>query len=504
MSNTGGHHSPTISLIASARETDLRHRSHLATLLFMVALALITFTGGGATAGALNARELPVVAAAEQGQVTTPDTGYRGIWFTLGQFSEHGDKYSGGLGTYTANHVPLAVYAPEVDRTYFVYGGTRPGERHLLIMVGSFDHTSGTVSRPMIVHDKQGVDDPHDNPSLAFDGAGHLWVFISGRGRSRPGFIYRSRRPYDIANFEFITAREMTYPQPWFVPGKGFLLLHTKYTRGRELYFTTSTNGRIWHEDTKLAGIGGHYQVSAMANASGRIGTFFNRHPGGNVDRRTDLYYLETPDFGVTWTTVDGTPVELPLTEIENPARAMDYASQQRLQYTCDLAFDASGYPLLLHITSSDHRPGPVGDPRAWMVAHWNGAAWESHRVCRADHNYDMGSLYVEGRFWRILAPTEPGPQPYGTGGDMVWWRSVDRGRSWELERQVTRDSLYNHAYARRPLQAQDPFFGFWADGHPGRFSPSRLFFTNRAGDRVWQLPELMTEDHAPPIEVRP
>jgi hypothetical protein len=29
------------------------------------------------------------------------DSGYCGIWFTLGQFSEYGDKYSGGLGTYT-------------------------------------------------------------------------------------------------------------------------------------------------------------------------------------------------------------------------------------------------------------------------------------------------------------------------------------------------------------------------------------------------------------------
>lgn len=44
--------------------------------------------------------------------------GYRGIWFTLGQFSTHGDKYSGGLGTYTANHLPVAIYAPEVKRPF--------------------------------------------------------------------------------------------------------------------------------------------------------------------------------------------------------------------------------------------------------------------------------------------------------------------------------------------------------------------------------------------------
>jgi len=53
------------------------------------------------------------------------DDGYRGIWFTLGQFSDapygrgswksfwdYGDKNSGGNGTYTAKHVPIAIYAP--------------------------------------------------------------------------------------------------------------------------------------------------------------------------------------------------------------------------------------------------------------------------------------------------------------------------------------------------------------------------------------------------------
>src|SRR3546814_873964 len=42
--------------------------------------------------------------------------GYQGIWFTLGQFSEYGDKYSGGLGTYTAKHIPLAIYSRSEER----------------------------------------------------------------------------------------------------------------------------------------------------------------------------------------------------------------------------------------------------------------------------------------------------------------------------------------------------------------------------------------------------
>src|SRR5690554_1197909 len=119
--------------------------------------------------------------------------GYKGIWFTLGQFSEYGDKYSGGLGTYTAKHIPLSIYSPEANKTFFVYGGTTgPEDRYLLCMIGSYDHASKKVAKPTVVYDKQGVDDPHDNPSLAMDAEGYIWVFVSGRGRSRMGFKYRS------------------------------------------------------------------------------------------------------------------------------------------------------------------------------------------------------------------------------------------------------------------------------------------------------------------------
>ena len=56
--------------------------------------------------------------------------GYRGIWFTLGQMKKYGDKYSGGLGTYTMKHIPMPAYAEEVNKTFFVYGGTpQDGER---------------------------------------------------------------------------------------------------------------------------------------------------------------------------------------------------------------------------------------------------------------------------------------------------------------------------------------------------------------------------------------
>ncbi|HEX8038501.1 MAG TPA: hypothetical protein VF490_05100, partial [Chryseosolibacter sp.] len=83
-------------------------------------------------AGAAMVVLLNFAVAQDAGNNRTVD-GYKGIWFTLNQFSAYGDKYSGGLGTYTADHMPMAIYAPAVDKTFFVYGGTTvENDRYLL------------------------------------------------------------------------------------------------------------------------------------------------------------------------------------------------------------------------------------------------------------------------------------------------------------------------------------------------------------------------------------
>ncbi len=443
-------------------------------------------------------------AVAAPARAPTQD-GYRGIWFALGQRSEHGDKYSGGLGTYTSNHLPLAVYAPAVKKTFFVYGGTRPGNVGLLAMIGAYDHAKGLVSRPVVVHDKTPVDDPHDNPSLSIDDAGHLWVFVSGRGRSRAGIVYRSVRPNDTGAFEKVLEQEMAYLQPWWMGGDDaarFFLFLTRYTKGRELYFATSPDGRTWSPPTKLAGMGGHYQVSARHGE--RLATVFNLHPRGDMDKRTNLYYVETRDRGRTWRTVDGRPVELPLADGASPTLVRDYRADGRLVYLNDLAFDAQGRPFVLYVTSASHLPGPPGDPRLLVLARWTGRAWKTSEIARVGHNYQVGSLYVEprGDVVRVLAPTERGPQPVGHGGEVALWESRDGGARWRKVRDVTRGSAMNHGYVRRPLDARADFAAFWTDGNPDKLSPSRLYFTNARGTAVWRLPYDMAGETARPERV--
>ncbi len=439
-----------------------------------------------------------------QEQVRRAD-GYRGIWFDLGQRSPLGPKYSGGLGTYTAKHHPLAVYAPAVQKTFFVYGGTTgPDQRHLLAMASCYDHRTRQVPRPVVVHDKQGVDDPHDNPSIQIDGEGRLWVFVSGRGRRRPGQVYRSRLPYDISTFEHVAANEFTYPQPWWIREEGFVLLFTKYTGGRELYWRASDpEGGQWTEDRKLAGMGGHYQVSNERD--GRVITAFNMHPGGNVDRRTNLYFVQTDDRGRTWRTAGGEPVRTPIVDPASPALVHEYRADGRLVYVKDIGFDAVGRPVILYLTSAHHQPGPGGDPRTWTTAHWIGTEWVFRKVTTSTHNYDMGSLYIEADgLWRIMAPTEPGPQRHGTGGEVAMWVSENEGGTWRKVRDVTRESPRNHGYVRRPVNAHPEFYGFWADGNPDVISESRLYFTDQSGATVWCLPYDMEGPTAGPTPLYP
>ncbi len=470
----------------SARRSTIRRQFLRQSLGTMAAASL---------AGSVGIRSRGAEPAAK---ASAKDDGYRGIWFELGQKSQHGDKYSGGLGTYTANHVPMAIYAKEVNKTFFVYGGAKEGKRHLLAMASYFDHGRRVVPRPTIVHDKQTVDDPHDNPSLSIDKDGFIWVFVSGRAKARPGFIYRGTKPYSVDDFTMVSQREITYPQPRWIEGKGFLHLFTKYTKGRELYWSTSPDGRVWSPDRKFAGMGGHYQTSHQRG--NRIITAFNMHPGGNVDKRTNLYFLQTDDMGETWRNVQGDAVAVPLAATANPALVRDYMAEKRLVYIHDLDLDSDGRPVILYITSADFKPGPSGDPRWWTIAHWTGKAWEYAEVTRANHNYSTGSLYIEDGQWRIIGPTQPGPQPIGGGGELAIWSSQDRGKTWAKERDITRGSAMNHNYVRRPMNAHPDFYAFWADGNPDVFSKSNIHFANKTGERVYQLPYDMKGDFAEPI----
>jgi len=433
----------------------------------------------------------------------TKAEGYRGIWYSNQPTKdEYVYKYSGGLGTYCMKHIPMAVYVPEVNKTFFAYGGTDAGNTTLLEMVSFYDHNTGRVPKPTVLIDKK-TTDAHDNPVIALDNKGHVWVFVSSHGTSRPSYIFKSKKPFDIDDFDQVVQTNFSYPQPWYIKGKGFIFLHTRYQPGRALYVMTSPDGISWSEGKCLAYIGeGHYQVSWPCGD--KVGTAFDYHPQGKgLNFRTNLYYLDTEDMGATWRTIQERTVEIPLKSVKNPALVHDYASEGLLVYVKDLNWDDKGHPIILFVTSKGWQPGPANGPYTWRVAHWSGDAWEIDNVAVSDNNYDSGSLYVEAdSTWRIIGPTEPKPQAFNPGGEVAIWASHDSGKTWKRTRMVTRDSQYNHTHVRRPLNAHPEFYAFWADGDCRKPSESRLYFCDKDGERVMRLPLSMESEFAAPSPV--
>jgi hypothetical protein len=297
-----------------------------------------------------------------------------------------------------------------------------------------------------------------------------------------------------------MSSDEICYPQPYAVPGQGILELFTKYTGVRELYWNVRAGDGSRGEDQKLAGMQGQYQTTYQRGS--RIITAMNRHPGGTPDTRTDLYFLETRDMGKSWQNAEGVTVTTPLIAPENPALVKAYSAEKRLVYLNNITLDRQGNPIILVVSSSDHRPGPQGDPRTWEVLHHKEGEWREHRITQSTHNYDTGSLWVDSDdMWHVMGPTETGPQRWGCGGEIALWSSRDEGVTWNKVRDVTRNSPRNHTYVRPVVNAPEnsSFYLLWADGDPLKESISKLYFTNRDGTVVRQLPYDMDQEFATP-----
>jgi len=440
------------------------------------------------------------------------DDGYRGIWYyNQATKDEYKFKYSGGMATYPYQHNPIAIYSAEVEKTFFVYGGTTArrasDEQELLHLVSYYDHRTGQVPRPRLLLNKQ-TSDAHDNPTLQVDDRGYLWIFSSSHGTGRPSYIHRSARPWTIDEFERILVTNFSYTQPWYVPGEGFLFLHTRYGGGKSignnaarcLFYMTSGDGVNWNEPQMLAGIvQGDYQVSWRSGK--RIATAFDFHPVPlGLNARANVYYLETDNLGRTWRNVLGETMKLPLADTNNPALAYDSRAEGLLVYLKDVNFDRAGRPVILFSTSKGFEPGPQNGPRQWQTIRWTGKEWERRPLTTSDNNYDHGSLYIEpDGTWRVIAPTELGAQPYNPGGDVVLWTSQDEGQTWKKVKQLTHDKARNHTFVRRPLNAHPDFYALWADGNGREPSESAIYFTNQRGDHVWRLPSKMNSDFAKP-----
>lgn len=449
--------------------------------------------------------------------------GFHGIWYSnQNTHDQYVYKYSGGLGTYPQQTAPIAIHEARANRTYFLYGGTKPEENVLKNYISYFDHASKKLARPRELR-HVGENDIHMNATLAIDDGGTLWVFVNSHGDAGRGNLFKSSKPFEIDEFDEVSLPssvfgnnkqriKLSYTDPVYVPGQGLMLIWNQYHRNRSVWAATSRDGMSWipSHSTQLLDVTenngkGEYQMARPIGE--RVGVVANFHPGG-LNHRTNLYYLETSDFGQTWKNVAGVKLDLPLKTTINPALIHDYHAEHMMVYMKDFNFDEEGRPVILYLTVSDadgkgHLPGPERGERMLHTAQWSGSDWVVKDVFTTDHNYDHGELYIEqNNRWRIIGPYIDGPQKYGTGGEVGVWISTDRGDSWKLNEQWTSGSEFNHTYLRRPLNASPGFYAIWADGHAFHKSSSRLYFATQDG-HVYRMPTQFEGESMSPQLIR-
>ncbi|MDX1285412.1 MAG: hypothetical protein R3182_10375, partial [Draconibacterium sp.] len=137
-----------------------------------------------------------------------------------------------------------------------------------------------------------------------------------------------------------------------------------------------------------------------------------------------------------------------------------------------------------------------------WCITKWDGTKWRTTKITQSDHNYDMGSLFISEKEWKVVGPTEPGPQKWGVGGELAIWKSTDNGETWKMEKQLTENSQMSHAYVRKVINGKEPFCFFWADGHSHKMSKSELYFGDFEGN-IWKLPYVMKKKYGSPVKIK-
>lgn len=439
------------------------------------------------------------------------DTGYYGVWYGNDTMpAPYNWKYAGGLGTYPTQQGPQAIYVASQDKTFFTYGG-RAADGDLRINLGFFDHATGLFAKPRIWHELEGSNDAHENASIAIDDDGYIYLYINGHGSERQARIRRSESPYSITSYTdlltgddgsvFGSPRSFSYAWAWFLNDQ-HNLFHIRYNGSvREMMFVASSDGDTWPSRTLVSSVeSGHYQV--VKPYGNDFGIAFDLHPtSGGIDARTNLHFMWRTSAG-TFETADGSTVSVPLEDRTDLEQVLvhDYEDEDKLVYIKDIAYDASGHPIIVYVTTDGHEPGP-GNNQTVKTARWTGSEWVRREVVVTTHNYDHGELRVnDDGSWTLIGTFYVGAQSYGAGGDIGEWTSTDQGQTWTGRNLTNVPRSMNFSHPRLVVNGNDDFVALWASGHAYQDSSSNLYFMNRAG-KVWRMPETMSGSTAPGIE---
>lgn len=386
----------------------------------------------------------------------------RGVWYCCGHNANtlpgHEWVYSGPMATYCAWHRPMAIYAPAVNRTFFVYGNADNAPT-----ISAYDHATGKFLYPRVLGRNRN-NDAHRNPTLLIEPDGHLVVFYGAH--SDITHTLRSTNPYDITYWETVADlpdRKTSYPQCWeLVPGEIFVSYRQAPSWETSSWRMTisSDGGRSWDAPRELVNLGESavygISIAETGDTPRRVHFVWSRLGGGSPEeiaskhlwaRRYNIYYACSDDGGRTWRRSDGIPYELPVT-LETQEELYDCGTHG--VWLKDVQLDSHGHPFILFIDSEVETYQGL-----WKVGRFTGSGWEFSTITDSDNMYDDGAIAIlSDDDIRVYAPTTP-VQESEDGGEIEEWQSTDGGRTWTNTKHITSGSKYSHNNVKLALNHQ-------------------------------------------------
>lgn len=418
----------------------------------------------------------------------------QGVWYACGTANAYPGKkyvYSGPMATYCMWHRPIAVYAPAVRKTFFVFGNPDNSPT-----ISCYDHRTKQFASPVVLGTNPDGD-AHRNPTLLIDEAGSLYVFYGAHGH--PTRVVKSRSPYDVSAWSeaaVIDDPGTSYPQPWQLR-EGEIFVSFRQSPG--WCCRKSTDGASsWEPTVNLIRFADAAIYAVSIGATGPyprpVHVAWSKLGGGTAEeirtkhlwaRRYDVYYARSDDGGATWKRSDGSEYTLPITEEE--AEKL-YESGEHGVWLKDIQLDPQGTPCVLFLDAD-----VATYQSAWKVAGRTAEGWRISEVARSDHMYDAGGLAIlrEDDF-RVYAPTT-GSQAHEDGGEIEEWRSSDQGRTWTNTKHLTAGSRFSHNQVKVVFnQGESDFRVLWSYGDSVYPPATRDVYLCRYGEAAGAFERIM------------
>ncbi len=301
---------------------------------------------------------------------------------------------------------------------------------------------------------KGNAKDAHNSISIAVDGAGVLHV--AWDHHDNPLNYARGVRPLEleiarVSSMTGVAEARVTYPEFHLLADGDLLFLYRdgQSGRGRLVLNRYFVKQRVWKtvQSNLIDGEGArspYWNLAVDRNGGVHMAWTWRETP--DVATNHDLAYAFSADGGVTWRTIEGASLSLPLT-VASDSYAVRIPTQRNLMNPPWIATDRRGRPYIVSYWSD-----PLDSPAQFRAVYRLGNNWRTETITKRTERFDLagtgtrrppisrGVLVMEGQNDEPAAHLVYRDDALGNGAMLMSTERIGSGE-WR-ERKLTQGSL--------------------------------------------------------------